>query len=657
MERCTKIAITLWTCAAIALQVWLLHYSWRQLPLLTLLAVLVMAVLVSIDRRSVAVVLAVAYVFPVLVRYTRGLQSTLYGVMWMAAILGVMLPDLLRTEWHLPRRWRAPLVFSVLAVAVSSLIMIVREVDGVADLLTNPEMVYWRSGPPAFTLMWVLHVALTLVIGVLFFDWLCGAETIEFERVVVTPLIGSAFVLALVVAYQVFVDARFLNQTVFLAIGRATGTTYDANVAGVVAALWLGGTWLWAIRLRGWRRYFAPVATVALLVAVWGSGSRTALICAAGAMTGIGVSLLFKDGVFRKRHAIAGAMIFVLAAVGLMAFGAAAPNPNNAVVRFGEMLTRYPSPGALLGEMWQRNGYGTAAAYMIGQSPAAGVGVGAFHGLVTDVGFMQFGLRLPPDNAQNWLRHQIVEFGFVGGAGWILWFVLFAAFVGVPRRGEPDTIWMARGMLVAFGFISLFGMPGQDPMVAMTFWVLASWYVRLRGMPAARTPIPSWGWASLMAALAVFAAASIVVAHTWLRLPQRALRVHQPFSYGYAPIIGAGPDTDYRGVNTRAVAVVEPQARWLAVTVRLRGHDTPSAPVEVRVWSNGETVLKASLTSPAPFTGFVRVGDAPGALLIETSACARERPCWWPFTSDSGMLMKWEFLNDAPASFRGYSSD
>ncbi len=161
----------------------------------------------------------------------------------------------------------------------------------------------------------------------------------------------------------------------------------------------------------------------------------------------------------------------------------------------------------------------------------------------------------------------------------------------------------------------------------------------------------------MIAVLAVFAAASIVMAHTWLRLPQRAQRARQPFSYGYAPIIGAGPDTGYRGVNTRAVAVVEPQARWLGVTVRLTGQDMAAVPVEVRVWSDGEIVLKAQLSTPEPFTGFVRVGETHAALLIETSASPRGRPSWWPFTSDSGVLMKWEFLDDAPSSFRGYPSD
>lgn len=655
MERLTKIAITLWACAAVALQVWLLHYSWRQLPLLALVAVLSMAVLSSFDRRAVALVLATVYVFPVLVRYTRGLQSTLYGVLWMAAILGIMLPDLLRTPWHLPRRWRVPLVFTLAAIAVSALIVGVREVDGLADLLIDPDAAYWR-GTTAFTLVWVLHVALTLVIGVLLFDWLWGAVSIDFERVVVTPLLAGAFVMSLAVVYQVAVDPRFLNETVFYVIGRATGTTYDANVAGVVAAIWLGGTWLWAMRQRGWRLAFAPLATAALLTGVWGSGSRTALVCAAGTAAGIGVSLLFKDGVFRKRPAVAAAVVIVLAAGVLAPFGAVDPAGNNPVARFRRMLVTYPSREALLGELWQRNGYGTVATYMIRQSPLAGVGVGAYHGLVTEMGATTFGYRLPPDNAQNWLRHQIAELGFVGGAGWMLWFVAFAAFVCVPRRGEPDSIWIARGILVAFGLISLVGMPGQDPMVAVTFWVFAVWYMRLRGVPAEAAPIPPWAWTSMAAALVVFAAASVVVAGTWLRLPNRALAARQPFSYGYAPIIGAGPDTGYRGVNTRAVTVVEPDGRWLAVTVRLAAPAMSSQPVDVRVWKNGEVVLKAQLTTTTPFNAFAPAGDAGTPLLLETSARPPGTPRWWPFTADSGVLMRWEFVEHAPTHL-GYQPE
>ena len=157
MERLTKLAITLWAGAAIALQVWILHYSWRELPLLTLVAVLGMALVAFFERRSVAIVMVLAYVFPVLVRYMRGFHSSFYSVLWLAALLGVMLPDIVRTPWHLRRQWRMPLVFSVFVVAVSAVIVLVREMDGVPLLLLDTEAAYATRGfLPTFTARWVL---------------------------------------------------------------------------------------------------------------------------------------------------------------------------------------------------------------------------------------------------------------------------------------------------------------------------------------------------------------------------------------------------------------------------------------------------------------------------------------------------------------------
>ncbi len=48
--------------------------------------------------------------------------------------------------------------------------------------------------------------------------------------------------------YQLFVDVGFLNDTVFGTIGRAGGTMYDANLSGTVAALWMGGLIVLALR-------------------------------------------------------------------------------------------------------------------------------------------------------------------------------------------------------------------------------------------------------------------------------------------------------------------------------------------------------------------------------------------------------------------------
>ncbi|MEO7158778.1 MAG: O-antigen ligase family protein, partial [Vicinamibacterales bacterium] len=450
LERLTKLLLLLWVIAALALQNWLLHASWPQLPLYTVLLTAGLAAASWFDRRSVAVVLGVAYVFPVITRYTRGLQSPFFTVLWLAAVFGVMLPDLLRAPWHLPRRWRIPLVYSALAVAISAVVVLVREIDGVPLLMIDTGAAFWRGGtPPPFTLMWVLHVSITLVVGILWFDWLLGARDLDYERTIVTPLVAGALLLGLTAVYQFFIDDSLMNETVFRVLGRATGTMWDANVAGMIAALWVGGVWLWAERLGGWRRAVVPPAMVILAIALWATGSRTALLAAAIGVAGIAMTQLFGGERLERRRLVLAIGAFVLMAVAVAAFGRFSGG-RNAVVRIAEMVEKNSSVGSLAQEIWARNGYGTVAVEMIRQSPVAGVGVGAYHGLAYEFG-RRFGYGLPPDNAQNWLRHQIAELGFVGGAGWAVWFFAFAFAVCVPRRGEPSSIWIARGTILAFG--------------------------------------------------------------------------------------------------------------------------------------------------------------------------------------------------------------
>ena len=91
----------------------------------------------------------------------------------------------------------------------------------------------------SFRRVWIGFTTLTLVLGVLWFDWLCGQPPERFERDVVTPLAVSVCVLIAVTLYQYFVDVTFLNESVYGARGRAGGTTYDANVSGLLAALWI----------------------------------------------------------------------------------------------------------------------------------------------------------------------------------------------------------------------------------------------------------------------------------------------------------------------------------------------------------------------------------------------------------------------------------
>jgi hypothetical protein len=72
------------------------------------------------------------------------------------------------------------------------------------------------------------------------------------------------------------------------------------------------------------------------------------------------------------------------------------------------------------------------------------------------------GVPLIQDNAQNWYRHQVAEFGLVGSLPWLVWVLTFGWFVLRPRAGEPPIAWTARGALIGFAFISLVGMPAQE---------------------------------------------------------------------------------------------------------------------------------------------------------------------------------------------------
>ena len=168
-----------------------------------------------------------------------------------AALLGAILPGVLTTGWHLPRLWRGALVFVAPVTIVGAPIIVWREVDGALPIAFGID-IHWLGGAAPFIVSWVLHVAIMAVVGILWFDWLLGEPNLDLERTIITPLIVGVVVMSAVSAYQTFVDIHFFNETVYQNLGRATGTMWDANLAGMLAALWLGGTILWADRLRGW---------------------------------------------------------------------------------------------------------------------------------------------------------------------------------------------------------------------------------------------------------------------------------------------------------------------------------------------------------------------------------------------------------------------
>lgn len=640
MERFTKLLLIAWVAAALVIEARLLSGGWPQLPWLMAAGVLGAAVAASITPRAVSVVLLATYAVPVLVRLmTGGRPYAPREVVWLALLFGAMLPDLLRTSWRLPARWRGPLVAGALVVAVCSPIVVLRETDFMPGLLLGREQWHLVADLwPSLLASWIGFTTLTLVLGVLWFDWLCGQPPERFERDVVTPLAVSVCALIAVTIYQYFVDVTFLNESVYGARGRAGGTTYDANVSGLLAALWIGGLF---VRSEALGRFRAPIGIAAACgagLAVWATASGSALATAAVVVlfTAVDAARVFT---LRLRHVVAGALLLVLVA-GLVLAGGETVSP---VVR---LQRRFVGPNGLsvtgvATVLWSREGYGPSAVAMIQAHPWTGVGVGMFHSLASSYYTEK---RMQPDNAQNWPRHQLAELGVLGSAPWLLWFVLFSVYVLRLRRREPPGTLTLRGMLIGFGLVSMFSVPGQSPAVAVTFWVFANW-LRIRVGPVEPVrPLGPMAWSGVGLIVALAAVTTTVAAATTLRPPVRKLNASAPYSYGLGPADQDG----FRPAAARAVSVVGAAARWMQVTVRFEpGAD--SSPLDLRLTVDGRSVLKGQLSSSTQLSGVIEVPPRTRRVLLEASAVRDgERASTARLDSTPRYAIKWEFAGIRP---------
>jgi hypothetical protein len=498
----------------------------------------------------------------------------------------------------------------------------------------------------------------------------------------------SALAMASVAIYQLFADVSFLNETVYGNVGRASGTMFDANVCGTVAALWIGGTILWAQRMGRWRPYMLIAGVAATWLAVWASGSRTAfaaavLVSAFSLAAQYAVRSHAAEGHAAEGHAAEGraargslsvnAVLRVVLAAGVVVMLLVLlANANLAVVGPVKRV-RDTLPGLSAGsvrdfavEMWNRNRYGPAATAMIRQFPVFGVGVGSFHLLVSDFATLSSpGGGLPPDNAQNWYRHQLAEVGLLGSLGWILWVVGFAGFVLRRHASSPPAAWTVRGMLLAFAMISLLGMPGQDLSVTITFWTLAFWYASLAGVVPTPTPDSPWyksivapraakvawrSWAIIGAIVVAHAVGTAHLAATSLRVPARAQRAGWPYSYGFYWPEPDGSGGEYRWARRRAVAVVTASGRWMALTVWVNHLDIGARPVDTKAWVDGHLVVDTRLESTAPVTKYLRVPDGEERVLVETRVSRVIRPSDFGALDDRelGLLVQWRFTTAPP---------
>src|SRR5262249_30877591 len=168
---------------------------------------------------------------------------------------------------------------------------------------------------------WSRQVRLGVVVGILWFDWLFGAAAagpLDVHATILTPLAASAALMASVAVYQLFVDVRFLNHTVYGEIARASGTVFDANVCGTIAGLWVGGVLLWAAARRGRKSWLMASGVSLACLAVWATGSRTVFAAAVITSGFAATAFLFDRPHLASRRAMPAILTVATLAVGVV---------------------------------------------------------------------------------------------------------------------------------------------------------------------------------------------------------------------------------------------------------------------------------------------------------------------------------------------------
>jgi O-antigen ligase len=597
-------------------------------------------------------ILALVYVVPALCMAWFNNFSFSYYAIWLAALCGSMLPRSAVSEWALPRPFNFPVVLWALVLALSWPIVLLREVDFLPGLPgLDPESFANARVPrsPAIIAVWTLSVTSIATIGLLLLDWIFLAypvkgsrgrnETTHFERRVVWPLLAGAASAGAVGAYQSLVDMSFPFPSFFGSLGRAVGTMRDANPFGAVMAGWVPVAVALAItapragdptgghRERRWQMPLGLVLLTVFGIAVWGSGSRTALLAA---LAGVCFLIAYIWRSLNARHVVIGiATLAILVAAFALIAPSSTPGP------WQRLLDLVPSRSketlqSTAYQLWSRDMYGDAAMRMIAEHPFVGVGVGGFQYQYSDALKLMFDSKRPPDNAQNWYRQQLAELGLFGSVGWIVWMGMFL-WVLVRRHGPPERrvmVGAVKGALIGLAVASLLGVPTQDAAASVTFIVLAGWCLKLTDVEnttdqTVRARLSKVEWAAILSILMCFLGGTAYAGWTELRPPLRALRVDVPYRYGFTPDEN---DPEFRWTGAKAVEVLAREKRWLRLVIGAVAPDAGKNPVQVKVWIDRRLILRVNRHGNFPIVRWIRMPDDKQHVMIEIAASRTWRP-------------------------------
>jgi MFS family permease len=498
---------------------------------------------------------------------------------------------------------------------------------------------------------------------VLWFDWLYGVyrsgDDEAFRGEVLWPMGLGWCGSAAIAMWQAFGDVAFLNPTFWAALGRVSGSMADANLFGVISAMF--GPLLVAVAVDGQDRRGRWLAVAALPVswlAVWASGSRSSMPLV---LIGV-VSLVWgfwRSSGSRRVALLSSAAVVTIAVVVALLLTQSHSSVVGPFARFNADFRPRLNADWLVearDKLLTRDGYGVITSAVIRESPIVGIGIGAFNPLVYLHSWQLFHRVIPADNAQNWFRHELAELGVLGSVGWIAWVVIFGGFL-VTARVNPRHLTgiVLRTLLIGFSVISLVGVPGQSIAVTLMFWTFAFAFAgeagRLRREGEVSTPIPGLRWALVWGLVGVYAAAMVYVGMTFLRPPLQAMRAGLNYASGFYPSDGGSP---YYWTEKRAVTVVPVSGRWLSLELIINHPDAYKSPVDIKVWVDGRPVLSQPVTSSYPITARIELSPRASRVLIETWVSRTVRPS--DFGGDDhrtlGMAIAWRFAESPDLTSR-----
>lgn len=609
-------------------------------------------------------VLGTAFISPVIFQATRGEYFTAYQVVWVAAVLGMVTGGPRPLSWSLPSRWRTPLVYWALIVAVTWPIVVFRE----ADFQWHMFDVYRASttgigGPPPVAAVFLATVALTHLAGILFVDHLCASFTLSDEssarrlrRDVLAPLVLSAMAAGVVAVYQGTVDLFWLSDHHWPHDGRAAGGLIDGDATGALLGFVVVLPWIWLSRRSVWRVALAAAASSVALVALWMTGSRSALIAAL-----LSATLSFWSVV--RVHASKRAVVLaLLLAVGVASTGVAVLNRQSTgpVARIKTTLedARHGNWQQFVEDQFFNRGaaVGSASVLMFKQHPITGVGLGSFYQLFPDYAFYLTGNRQGFDNAQSWYRHLLAEFGLLGSIGWIWFTVSFGLLLWRTRGAGEDAFrsGLIKAAIWSIAIVSHVAMPTQVTSIAILVWALFYAYV-LHTDDARRQLIADAAPRRIMmpltaVAVILFAAGTTLTAWRDLRPPYRAMFASWSYQRGMHPP-ESGPDGVYWWTEQEAVYTNDAKPGYLKLVFWVSHPDVASNPVHLTLWSRDREIAQMDLRDTARVERYVPVPDKAYSMMI-TSRVSRT---WQPSSVPGGDqrhlglgMADWVFVETPP---------